>query len=251
MKVRVLMILAMVVHVGFSAFAAESGRVIGTVRDEEGKPLSGATVYLGKYLRKKDVSITTKCNRAGEYEFAEANATTWDYLAVSVEPDGKRFPYLYARQRFVVKAGETTRADVTYKPAQPPSPPVVEVEAPPQMAGPDGRMRGRFVDVSVFNPFPYRWDLQRIGYRVRFDGGAVPNSILVYDVTKKSLIPHQFTDPVFASDGTTLAEARVHFLAGVEPKSRPFWRIYYGTGNFAPVSTNNQSPCRKRRTLSL
>ena len=72
---------------------AGEGRVAGTVRDAKGKALAGATVYLAK----DQECLTATCDRKGKFEIAGVKPGTWDYLAVSVPPDGKRFPYLIAR----------------------------------------------------------------------------------------------------------------------------------------------------------
>ncbi len=69
--------------------AAEGSEVVGTVREARGTTLEGATVYLAK----GQDCLTTTVDGNGRFAFAGVKPAVYDYLAVSVPPDGKRFPF--------------------------------------------------------------------------------------------------------------------------------------------------------------
>ncbi|HUW33926.1 MAG TPA: carboxypeptidase-like regulatory domain-containing protein [Planctomycetota bacterium] len=217
------------------ASAAEEARVAGTVRDEKGKTIREATVYLAK----GDACLTAQSDRKGRFEFDGVKPGTYDYLAVSLPPEDdprrQRFPYLFARKALEVKPGETLQADVTYAPPQLPAPVPLVVDAPDKLDGPDGRSRTKFIDVSIANPFSWHWERQRVGFRLKVEAGFAPNSVIVYDPEAKAIVPSQLNDEVCTEKEPRLAtSAVVHFLAEVQPNSHPVWRIYYDTGEFKP-----------------
>lgn len=224
------------------ARAWAEGSVAGTVRDEAGQPIAAAKVYLGK----GNDAVIVSCDGSGRYAFADVKPDTYDYLAVSVPLDGKRFPYLFARHGLAVKDGESVRVDVDYRAVQPARIPAPPGNAPPTMRGPDQKLRTRFYDVSIHNPFDWHWEKQRVGFRVDVGGQGTADSMLVYDTQMGSLVPHQVSEPVLMPGSKELLrQATVHFFAEVRPESRPRWRIYFdkegsATAGASPLTVSSE-----------
>jgi hypothetical protein len=199
----------------------------------EGTPLRGGKVYLGSG---DDVVLSADYGEDGHYRFESIPAGRYDYLAVSAPLDGTYFPCLFVRKDVILEAGSSQLLDIAYEPPALPTPAAATVEAPPEMVGADGQKRSHFTDFTIYNPFDWTWERQRVMYRVEFAQGASSDSLCLYDTATHTIIPHQLTDEVplpspsgRGDGGEVLSSAKIHFFAQVAPKTRQIYRLYYDT----------------------